>query len=326
MSGLVVAVRNRPGTPGRGLVTGEALLDRDLSGLELAVLSACETGLGDVAGGEGVFGLQRALHLAGCRDVVASLWKVPDAATAALMGEFYRALWDEYLPPVLALQKAQAGGLPGQPEAVPGDGLARRGPGRQELRPCQGAQGGAGAGRRQEPACPVGRLHPLRTRTAFRADGTDARQEISEVDERCWAQSRMGGRPALRERSVSVGWRVGRRGSDAHPRSGAGGMVGGCDLPGGRAAGEAHSPATQRTGGPLAGSDSCGEQELPRGQFTQAVRSFKEALRVAQRLYPSDELPHGHANLATSLNNLAVLLQAAGKNAEAEPLLRLPSR
>ena len=107
MSGLVMAGANRTETPGRGLVTGEALVDRDLSGLELAVLSACETGLGDVAGGEGVFGLQRAFHLAGCKNVVASLWKVPDAATAALMGEFYRALWDDKLPPLLALQKAQ---------------------------------------------------------------------------------------------------------------------------------------------------------------------------------------------------------------------------
>jgi CHAT domain-containing protein/tetratricopeptide (TPR) repeat protein len=107
LSGLVFAGANREGTAGRGLVTGEALVDRDLSGLELAVLSACETGLGDTAGGEGVFGLQRALHVAGCRDVVASLWKVPDAATAALMAEFYRALWEDKLSPVLALQKAQ---------------------------------------------------------------------------------------------------------------------------------------------------------------------------------------------------------------------------
>jgi CHAT domain-containing protein len=107
LSGLVFAGANRPETPGRGLVTGEALIDRDLSGLELAVLSACDTGLGDVAGGEGVFSLQRAFHLAGCRNVVASQWKVPDAATAALMGAFYRALWEEDLPPLLALQKAQ---------------------------------------------------------------------------------------------------------------------------------------------------------------------------------------------------------------------------
>jgi CHAT domain-containing protein/Tfp pilus assembly protein PilF len=107
MTGLVFAGANDPKTPGRGIVTGEALVDLDLSGMELAVLSACETGLGDVAGGEGVFGLQRAFHLAGTRNVVASLWKVPDAATAALMGEFYKALWEEYLPPMLALQRAQ---------------------------------------------------------------------------------------------------------------------------------------------------------------------------------------------------------------------------
>jgi tetratricopeptide (TPR) repeat protein/CHAT domain-containing protein len=107
LSGLVFAGANRPDTPGRGLLTGEALLDRDLSGLQLAVLSACDTGLGDVAGGEGVFGLQRAFHLAGCRNVIASQWKVNDAATAALMGAFYRALWDDRLPPILALQRAQ---------------------------------------------------------------------------------------------------------------------------------------------------------------------------------------------------------------------------
>jgi CHAT domain-containing protein len=79
----------------------------DLSGLELAVLSACETGLGDAAGGEGVFGLQKAFHLAGCRAVVASLWKVDDDATAALMGLFYRGLWVDHLPPREALRRAQ---------------------------------------------------------------------------------------------------------------------------------------------------------------------------------------------------------------------------
>jgi CHAT domain-containing protein/tetratricopeptide (TPR) repeat protein len=107
MTGLVLAGANRPGTPGRGIVTGEALVDVDLSGLELAVLSACETGLGDVAGGEGTFGLQRAFHLAGTRDVVASLWKVSDQATAALMALFYRNLWEKDLSPVEALRQAQ---------------------------------------------------------------------------------------------------------------------------------------------------------------------------------------------------------------------------
>jgi CHAT domain-containing protein len=71
------------------------------------VLSACETGLSDVAGGEGVFGLQKALHLAGCKAVVASLWKVDDDATAALMGLFYRHLWADRLPPREALRRAQ---------------------------------------------------------------------------------------------------------------------------------------------------------------------------------------------------------------------------
>jgi CHAT domain-containing protein/Tfp pilus assembly protein PilF len=107
MTGLVLAGANNPKTPGRGIVTGEALIDLDLSGLELAVLSACETGLGDVAGGEGTFGLQRAFHLAGTRDVVASLWKVPDQSTAALMSLFYRNLWEKNLAPMESLRQAQ---------------------------------------------------------------------------------------------------------------------------------------------------------------------------------------------------------------------------
>jgi CHAT domain-containing protein/tetratricopeptide (TPR) repeat protein len=107
MTGLVLAGANNPNTPGRGIVTGEALIDLDLSGLQLAVLSACETGVGDVAGGEGTFGLQRALHYAGTRDVAASLWKVPDRSTAALMGLFYRNLWDKNLTPIEALRQAQ---------------------------------------------------------------------------------------------------------------------------------------------------------------------------------------------------------------------------
>jgi CHAT domain-containing protein len=107
MTGLVLAGANNPKTPGRGVLTGEALIDRDLSGLHLAVLSACETGLGDLGGGEGVFGLQRAFHYAGTKNVVASLWKVNDLATAALMSEFYRQLWEEKQPPIEALRRAQ---------------------------------------------------------------------------------------------------------------------------------------------------------------------------------------------------------------------------
>ena len=76
-------------------------------GLELAVLSACETGLGAFGGGEGVYGLQRAFHVAGCRNVVASLWKVDDAATEALMALFYANLWEKKLDPAEALRQAQ---------------------------------------------------------------------------------------------------------------------------------------------------------------------------------------------------------------------------
>ncbi|MCE9563796.1 MAG: CHAT domain-containing protein [Planctomycetes bacterium] len=127
MTGLVLAGANRPETSGRGILTGEGLIDLDLSGLDVAVLSACETGLGEVADGVGVFGLQRAFHLAGTRNVVASLWKVPDAATAALMGEFYRNLWEENLSPVVALQKAQLAIY--RADSKQFADMARRGPG-----------------------------------------------------------------------------------------------------------------------------------------------------------------------------------------------------
>jgi tetratricopeptide (TPR) repeat protein/CHAT domain-containing protein len=90
-----------------GLLTAEVISGLDLRGLELAVLSACESGLGDVAGGEGVYGLQRAFHTAGCRNVVASLWTVSDTATLALMKLFYYNLWKRNLPPLAALRSAQ---------------------------------------------------------------------------------------------------------------------------------------------------------------------------------------------------------------------------
>ncbi len=135
MTGLVFAGANNPKTPAKGILTGEALIDLDLSGLELAVLSACETGLGDVADGEGTFGLQRAFHMAGTRDVIASLWKVPDQSTAALMALFYRNLWIQNLSPMESLRQAQleiyknptkipelAKGFRGRFDEVPGSG------------------------------------------------------------------------------------------------------------------------------------------------------------------------------------------------------------
>jgi CHAT domain-containing protein/Tfp pilus assembly protein PilF len=129
LSGLVLAGANRkePGRPETwaadgGILLGEDIVGRNLHRMELAVLSACETGLGDVAGGEGVFGLQRAFHVAGCQNVVASLWQVDDDATAALMNLFYARLWHadpaQRLPPLQALREAQLA-LYRQPEVIP---------------------------------------------------------------------------------------------------------------------------------------------------------------------------------------------------------------
>jgi CHAT domain-containing protein len=108
LSGLVLAGANRrdAGTD-RGILTAEGIVGLNLEGMDLAVLSACETGLGEVAGGEGVLGLVRAFHVAGAQNVVASLWQVPDESTAALMGRFYHKLWAEKLPPLEALRQAQ---------------------------------------------------------------------------------------------------------------------------------------------------------------------------------------------------------------------------
>jgi hypothetical protein len=112
-SGLALAGANTWLNHGRlpaeaedGLLTAEDVSGMDLLATELVVLSACETGLGEIHTGEGVFGLQRAFVLAGAKTLVMSLWSVPDAPTRELMEDFYQRILSGQ-PRAAALRDAQ---------------------------------------------------------------------------------------------------------------------------------------------------------------------------------------------------------------------------
>ena len=85
-----------PGSAPIGVLSAGELGTLDLSQVDWIALSACDSGLGPIGRNEGVFGMRRALRLAGARTVVMSLWQVDDAATADLMQNLYRARFVEH--------------------------------------------------------------------------------------------------------------------------------------------------------------------------------------------------------------------------------------
>ena len=94
LSGLALAGANHRGSAGQdeddGILTAEEISTLDLQGTEWAVLSACNTGIGEIRPGEGVLGLRRAFQLAGAGTVIMSLWPVQDEATRGWMSALYR--------------------------------------------------------------------------------------------------------------------------------------------------------------------------------------------------------------------------------------------
>ena len=93
-SGIVLAGANHPelNPQDDGYLTALEISKLNWIGTELVVISACESGLGDIESGEGVYGIKRSISVAGARSSLLSLWKVQDSATAAFMESFYKKL------------------------------------------------------------------------------------------------------------------------------------------------------------------------------------------------------------------------------------------
>jgi CHAT domain-containing protein/Tfp pilus assembly protein PilF len=106
LSGLVLSLVDKHGKPQNGFLQLTDIYNLNLPA-DMVVLSACETGLGKQVRAEGLVGITRGFMYAGASRVVASLWKVDDAATAELMGSFYKGIFKDHLSPAAALQRAQ---------------------------------------------------------------------------------------------------------------------------------------------------------------------------------------------------------------------------
>jgi tetratricopeptide (TPR) repeat protein/CHAT domain-containing protein len=110
-SGLALAGANRrattqPGTHEDGILTAEEVAGLELDGVEWAVLSACDTGIGEMKAGEGVFGLRRAFQIAGASTVIMSLWAVEDDSARQWMRALYDARVRQKLDTIHAVRRA----------------------------------------------------------------------------------------------------------------------------------------------------------------------------------------------------------------------------
>ncbi|MGH9874442.1 MAG: CHAT domain-containing protein [Pyrinomonadaceae bacterium] len=106
LSGVALSMIDANGKPQDGHLRLYDIYNLNLSA-DLVVLSACQTGIGKQIKGEGLIALTRGFMYAGAKSIVASLWKVDDAATSALMAEFYRQMFINKLKPSAALRAAQ---------------------------------------------------------------------------------------------------------------------------------------------------------------------------------------------------------------------------
>ena len=121
LSGLALAGANRRAfaraDEDDGILTAEEVASLDLEGVEWAVLSACDTGVGEIKVGEGVFGLRRAFQVAGARTVIMSLWSVDDQATRAWMRALYEGRFQKRLSTADAVHQASLTVLARSPRA-----------------------------------------------------------------------------------------------------------------------------------------------------------------------------------------------------------------
>lgn len=115
LSGLAFAGANEPAPAAAGgddgILIAEEVAALDLSGAEWAVLSACETGLGEIRASEGVFGLRRAFQVAGAGTLIMSLWAVDDPSTRRWMAALYEARFEKGMSTIAATRAASLAAL-----------------------------------------------------------------------------------------------------------------------------------------------------------------------------------------------------------------------